>query len=512
VKKHVLLLAIATTYIGTMFGDNEERLAVTSHTFFSVRPQYYTGLPIKESFWDKRLLDAREEGCGAMFEVVPFGGQTTNSKKLAGFFTPAGKRCLNVLEFKNSVTSSQGDGIPTKDLEARHFNIETVSTFSTFQSTISFAPRQKYIGVGLSYRHCFACNDDGSAKWWLELSAPIINVKNTMRLEETIINNGGGPTPTTGLDGAPHVGSMTAAFKQNNWLYGKIDSSCEGMSKTGLADIEAMIGLNWHMTNCCFMSWYAGGVFPTGNRPNGVYVFQPIVGNNKHFGVTYGSTLIYELWSCDDHQVEMRWDANSRYLFRNHQVRSFDLLGKPWSRYMEMYANPNQAIAAFNVGTAETGVSGINVLTRCVKVSPRFNVTLTTALTYHHCNWNVEAGYNFFARQAEKVELATPWQVNPALKANQGAGFTTIARNIKDNFEQSVFSVTSYYPIQFCDIDLYSAAHPAVLSHLIYATAGYDWQECCHPTTFAVGGSYEFGDTNAELERWTVWGKFVVAF
>ena len=179
---------------------------------------------------------------------------------------------------------------------------------------------------------------------------------------------------------------------------------------------------------------------------------------------------------------------------------------------MEMYANPNQALAASEAETANTGISGINVLTRCLRVFPRFAATMTAALTYQYNCWTAEAGYNFFARQAEKVELATQWQNNPALKANQGGGDTTIARDIKNNFEGCVFDIDEYHPITFCDLDLNSAAHPAVLSNLIYLTAGYNWQECDYPSTLALGGSYEFGDTNAELERWTVWGKFVISF
>jgi hypothetical protein len=226
----------------------------------------------------------------------------------------------------------------------------------------------------------------------------------------------------------------------------------------------------------------------------------------------YGSALEYEFWKCGDHEFYVRWDANSRYLFSNHQVRSLDLLYKPWSRYMEMYANVDQAAVAFDLDTADTGSSGINILTRCVRVSPRFMVTLNSALTYQYHCWTIEAGYNFFARQAEKVELAAPWQVNAALKSNQGAGRTTVARTIKDNFETSSFDFADYHPFTVCDIDLYSAAHPAVLSNLVYATAGYNFDECCYPSTLALGGSYEFGDTNAQMERWTLWGKFVVSF
>ena len=506
-------MATAVQAAAMLNANSDERLAITSQTFFSVRPQYYTGLPIKESFFNKKLLDAREDGCGGTFEVVPFGGATTNPRRLAGFFTPAGKRTLNVLEFKNNVPSSQLDGIPGKDIEARHFNIETnQAATTTFQSTICFNPSQKYAGVGLSYRHCIGCSDNGDAKWWFELSAPVINVKNNMGLQENIVNNGGGVVAGYGLDGAPRVGSMKAAFRQNNWLYGRIEEQCDGLSKTGLADIEAMIGINWQMNDCCFLSWYAGAVFPTGNRPHGKFVFEPIVGNNHHFGITYGSTFEYDFWSYGDHELVMRWDANSRYLFQNKQVRSFDLIDKQWSRYMEMYANVDQAETAFNNLDADSGTSGINIMTQCVKVAPRFNVTNTTALSYRCRAWVAEIGYNFFARQAEKVELAQPWQVNAALKSVQGAGRTTIARGIKNDFETSSFDFADYFPFTGADLDLESAAHPAVLSHLIYGTFGYDWHECCYPTTLAVGASYEFGDTNAQLERWAVWGKFVVAY
>jgi hypothetical protein len=239
-----------------------------------------------------------------------------------------------------------------------------------------------------------------------------------------------------------------------------------------------------------------------------------VIGNNRHFGVILGNTIGFDLWTKYCYNFHMYIDGVTRYLLKNHQIRSFDLVGRPWSRYMEVYRTSEDAATAAATQNANSGTSGINVFTRCVRVRPHLSSTINTGFVLswqRDCASGIfEFGYNFFARQSEVVELDCSTSIaNVALKGVNGVGTTTAARTIKYNFPASVFTFAErYQALTNCDIDLDSAAHPATISYTVYATLGYKWEREC-PFFIALGGSYEFAvnEINTTPDRWLVWGK-----
>ena len=479
-------------------------------------------MPERVSFFRNDLLDECQ-GFGGAIETIVYGSQLTDegSLKLARFFLPPGCAtcCLNVKEFNSEKEGRNpaltDDGSPSKDIEARHFNIRT--TNETFASRISFKPEQKKVGVGICYKQTLSHKCDGSTGFWLEASLPIERVENCLNLSEKIENDGGGPLKELGLDNSPRVGSMKEAFTQKNWRFGRIPK--KKCSKWGVADIELKFG--YHSFNCdtCTINSYLGFIFPTGTRVRSKTLFEPIVGNNHHFGMSLGNCFAFEVWNKNRYSVRLNVDTDTRYLLSNNQVRSFDLIGKPWSRYMETYGTSESAAAAANVSNENSGTSGINLFTRCVRVTPHFSFNTTTGflLSKHTdcASWLLEIGYNFFARQAEVLELQCSNTISrSALKSVTGEGFTAIARTIKDNFRLSDLSFNQrYQSISNCDIDLESASHPGTISNIVYTTLGYRWEREC-PCFLALGASYEFAasELNAALDRWLVWGKLSISF
>lgn len=519
-RKLALILCVA-------FSTSIQASLITSHTFFSVRPFFQSFMPERVSFFRNELLDECQ-GFGGALEVVFFGSNSTKqgNTKLATFFLPPGCHtyCLNVREFNPIVEANPAntaDGSPLKDLEARHFNIRTVN--ETFASRICIIPSQQVVGVGFCYKQTLSHKCTGEAGFYFEGSLPVMRVENRVCLQETIENNGGGPalnpdgTIEIGLDNSPRVDSMTAAFAQCNWHYGRIPN--RKLTKWGVGDIELKIGYNSIDCERYQMNSYLGLVVPTGTRVRGKVLFEPIVGNNHHLGVAIGSSMAVELWKWCRYNCTLYLDNDTRYLFSNHQVRSFDLIYKPWGRYQETYNSSEAAAAAFNTANQNSGTSGINIFTQCVRVSPHLSSNMNTGFVITRpgdcTSWMFEGGWNWFARQTEVIELECNTTVSSAaLKGISGQGTTTIARNIKDNFAASQFTFPQgYHSISNCDIDLESAAHPATLSTTVYATLGYRWEREC-PAFVALGGSYEFNvrEVNNVLDRWLVWGKFGVTF
>lgn len=526
-KKQIFLsIALLAPWTALVKAASEFDTDVTGHTFFTARPLFQSGSPEKEIFYHTDRLGKKDHRFNGDFQIVGFYSQSVKSKDLARYFFPFNQAALSVVETKNF--DVEQSNLPRTSIEARNFNIVTnQDDANPFQSTICISPEQKVGGIGITYQQTLWRSHDHKPRIYFEASAPVQWVQNRVGLKETIINNGGGVEtdlngqPTIGLDGAPHVDSMVAALSQSSWKYGKMDNKAR--HRWGVADVELKLGWNSHLTEHCHLSSYVGGVVPTGTRVHNKvaeHVFAPVVGNNHHWGAIFGSHADFHIWHHNDHIFKMEYDLSGRYLFQNHQVRSFDLVDKQWSRYIEMYSNI-QAAEAASLDDAplnsNAGTSGINILTSCVKVDPRFTYDVNSALVYNYKKLVIEIGYNFFAREAEHVKItegsgsnAAAWQ-SAAVKDITGTGFTNIARNIKNNFMGADIPLADYTPLKKSDLDANSAAHPAMLSNILYGGIAVDFGHHV-PTIIGIGGSYEFGRTNAVLHRWTTFGKIALSF
>ncbi|KKR96914.1 MAG: hypothetical protein UU47_C0005G0027 [candidate division TM6 bacterium GW2011_GWE2_41_16] len=523
-KKHLPLVLLMSAAVGSIYAEEGD---ITSRSFFSVRPHFATGSFEHNALNRNDRMEAREDGYGSAWCLTAFGGRSQSASDLARYFLPFGVTKLHV---KENAAVNPVDGTDTRTVDAAHLNIETVN--NTFESDVTFCPRHEFFGLGLDWHQALCMRDDGTVNYYFEASAPLLQVRNNMNMRERIINDGGGAVGELGLDNAPRVGNVTEAFQQPNWNYGKIlpcanskpacststsrrCGSCHPYKRTRIGDIELSVGKNMVATGCCKLDSYIGMVIPTGNRVTSRYVFEAMVGNNHHWGVMYGANAELGLFSCEDHTLKLALDTNTRFLFANHQVRSFDLKDKSWSRYMEMYQNQAQAALAATDPQDQgqsMGVSGINMLSQCVKVKPRFSTVWNATLLYNHCNFNSELGYGFYARQCEKVEFCNK-NFTAALKYYTGLGQTTIYRTINGLAAGTNLSVANYQAIPTSHFDLTSATHPAMLSFILHGSLGYSWKEVCYPTFVGIGGSYEFpSGTNAALAAWTLWGKLGITF
>lgn len=537
----------------------------TNKTFFADYVNWFqSGTYLHEALFPGSRMWMREtdDGCGwgASFQIVPFGGRTTSqgSQDLGRWFGLNHKNSLVAVEEGTPTHAANVMATADAALDVRHFNIQTVG--GNFKSTISFCPKQSFAGVGLDWKQTLWRNDDDTTRWWAELSGPVVHVKNSMCMTEDVTAASGGASVATGLDASPRVGTMTAAFAQSNWKYGKIianDCSCCGtsvpaatscgtcgcdcdcdcccdMSRTALAFLELKLGYNSVITDCCALGSYLGVVFPTGKESCPALVFSPMIGG-KHWGIMWGSEIGFTMWTNDeDAAIRGRFAIDGRYLFRRSEYRSFDLVGKPWSRYMEMYESSAAAAAAFAAESATAGTSGINIMTRCVEVTPRGQLNMNTGISYEGKCFKAEIGHTWYGRQSERI--CPNWDFTdaamPVLKGYNGTGIVAKARTIRDRFTGSTVTVgtgpdlqstallyadvttTAYdaYKIQKCDVDWNSAAHEAVLAHTIYGTIGYDWSEACYPTIVTVGGAFDWNESNTAMRRWTVFGKLGVSF
>lgn len=520
-KKLLACLAIATSMHANDF---------TSHTFFVVRPPFQRVMPEKISLMYDRM-EARECGINGALQVVPFGGKSTNAHEIARFFLPFDKTEIIAGEFNCQAMLDNSIDIianyfgvltrPTAEVfgGAGGFNVQNL----TYQSRIGFHPTQSYWGAGLNYHQKIASADDADKGFYINISAPIMAVRNDVGFCETVFNKGGGtqgvevPEGFVGTVGHALLGRKV--FGDKRFEYGKI-SDCP-MTKWGVADLEISIG---HLHSQCnfFRQWYGGLIIPTGNKPNGEYIFEPIVGNNHHFGVLLGGEMSYEMWSNvrNDRTVWLVVSTLTQYLFSNTQRRSLDLVDKQWSRYMWMYEDQKTTASPYDI------TPGINLLTFRLNVTPRGAFTGTTSLVFT-CNegFIAEVGYNSWCRQSEEIELACPFDEQKAMIVGINTADTTVFAS-EDSASINRYllfqgltidtSPSTHNPqlirLTENDLDFRSAAQPYVMSNIFYATLGYRWDNLNFPILAGIGGSYEFSADNAGIQRWMLWGKWGMSY
>ena len=244
-----------------------------------------------------------------------------------------------------------------------------------------------------------------------------------------------------------------------------------------------------------------------------------LLGENGHVGFLSGGSGGFEIWQGCGKSVFFDCDVAWRYLFNRSEIRSFDLYDRQWSRYMPVFLTPAAA-------AADTVTPGINVFTQKMKVQPGLQFDVNWGLVLNtECGFLAEVGYNFWARTAERIKLATPWVVGPSIPniagsvttaneinriSNIGADFNGVEVTLTALPTPPGLSATAYL-IQPGDINLNSATAPGCTSQLIYGTLGYSSDCWCWPVMFAAGGSYEWSKVNTALTRWTAWGKIGIS-
>lgn len=188
------------------------------------------------------------------------------------------------------------------------------------------------------------------------------------------------------------------------------------LSKTALAEITAQLGWNF----CTGAGYHCGlalrAAAPTGTRPKGKYLFEPIVGNGHHWELGGSLTAHWCSWKSFDETYEVNTyvDINVTHLFTSRQCRTFDLWCNPLSRYMmaikftprvaNLKASDLQLdmvpplaqppIAQF----AKEFIPVANISTIPVDVSAAVQGEFILKVALSHGNYQLDVGYNFWGR------------------------------------------------------------------------------------------------------------------
>jgi len=336
-------------------------------------------------------------------------------------------------------------GTKVADRDAKALMAENFYLPTDYSSIITLEPRLENFLVDFNFYL-------GLGNWleglYFRVHAPVCYTRTSLNYDEHVLNPGsqaydpGYFTDTWSFNNTATVGfarsGMLGTFQEyitdgnsiqttNNIVFDPLCnarwSRCR-MTKTRVADLEMALG--WNFLSCpdYHLGLQIRGAAPTGNRPTGEYLFEPIIGQGHHWELGGGLTSHYNFWrGCDECQsFDVYLDANITHLFKTRQCRTFDLVNKPLSRYMlaakfgtpvtDLYAldtiippltSGNGTIQVPSVQFKKEYMPVANITTIPVDVSAAVQADLVLKLAWTSNDWQFDLGYNFWARTCEKI-------------------------------------------------------------------------------------------------------------
>lgn len=186
-----------------------------------------------------------------------------------------------------------------------------------------------------------------------------------------------------------------------------------------LSDIQVAFGWNFIQCDDHHFGLNIRGSAPTGTRPEGIYLFEPLAGNGHHWELGLGVTSHFDIFTdyCRDRYVAFYFDANLTHLFGARQTRTFDLNDKPLSRYMlveKMGAPVTNLFVSATSGTISDIIPTAqfqnvytplaNLTTFDVEVRVAAQIDAVAMIDIQWCDWNIDFGYNFWAKTCQRIK------------------------------------------------------------------------------------------------------------
>lgn len=331
---------------------------------------------------------------------------------------------------------------------------------------------------------------------------------------------------------------------------------------TRLADMQADFGWNLLLEENYHLGLFVRGVAPTGNRPHGILLFEPIAGNGKHWELGGGLTTHVTFWHSQtekDNSCGLYLDANLTHLFSRTECRVFDLKQKPLSRY-------NLAFKHLPGFLSVTGIQGFlfspvaNLTAHAVDVSIAYQANIAALFNYTHKNTSFDIGYSFWDRSCDKFTCHTDCTPTPATNYASVAGCTsncsaacacdcpTFYGELSGPIwslagTQSYININTFQTYSYSNATIHEQGTPDSKltylsrsdvdtatartrgrSHTIFGHLSYTWYEHAWMPYLGLGAEVEFaGNTkccqhaapccaNTAFSQWGVWFKGGLSF
>lgn len=186
---------------------------------------------------------------------------------------------------------------------------------------------------------------------------------------------------------------------------------------TKFSEIQAAFGYNFFYSRCHHVGINIRMSIPTGTRPHGEFLFEPIIGNCHHWEMGIGLSGHVVAWEdvCTEESFAMHAIVNITHLFNTRQRRIFDLHDRPLSRYM-LAAKVDDTIVdnlrgivgdmpvtpSFQFSNEYTSVANLTTVEVDTNVSAQVDMVFMLTYAKERFSWNM--GYGFWAQSCEDIQ------------------------------------------------------------------------------------------------------------
>lgn len=376
-----------------------------------------------------------------------------------------------------------GDQLLTPSLASdlqRDIRAEWLGLPASFSGKLSVRPHQKQGGllVSLSAPLKNFISWDFVNTWAIGIYLPIMWVHNNLNLIDRTISS---DTPQT----------IAQALDQPSYAFGRM--ARKNMERVGASDFQIFISTTWLDHNDFYIAAYTGFNAPLMKPKKPHYIFTPTIGSNGHWALTNGLIFEFPIIADDTNNLIVFLNLENNYYLHNHQIRTFDLRHKEWSRYM-----------LFRRVGSNDAVPGVNVLSQCVRVNPYDTFDLATGLRFIRNNLLIELGYALWAHPKERICFLKPYcGGRPFSFVNYGiAGSAPFSSASNSTISTLAAPDSSFVTIKPSDINRSSGASRGLFTNKVQVALGY-WTE--GESGIKLGGFYEIPNNNGALKLWGVW-------
>lgn len=331
--------------------------------------------------------------------------------------------CQNNTEWNDFIIisgSQTSNRIPQKDWLADYFGLPT-----DFKSLVRFRPR---VNNFIFDAHTFLGLNGITPGLYLRLELPLVYANWDLNMKERIQQKGTnnyvpGYFNATGIDrtdlmpsfsefisgcSSPHVDNLIFTPLQ----YAKMSPQSRRLVRC--AEFTTTLGYDYFIGTYHHIGLGLQVAAPCGNRPQGEFLFEPIIGNGHHWECGAELSAHCRTWTneTEDTFTELFFDATITHLFSTRQKRSFDLLISPNSRYMlatkqtlpiENNLTGNGTTPDAQYAQEVMPIANITTFNIDVSISAQADIAFMYAYTHKRNTWSF--GYSLWKRGCELLRL-----------------------------------------------------------------------------------------------------------
>ncbi len=437
-RKKMPILQMLLLAVCLIWGINLDA-ATSPKTFLMPRSQLFN-LAMEYSTWHSHAYFPGESDYHGHFRITSYYQHSTNGADVGKYFVGKDRNYFGIIDESEIINSTTPPDFIVLD------DITVGSDIETPDMSVYFSPKQEVFGLRIDYLQNLSLLLKGA---YFKVSFPLVYLNNKMNASFVKGERMG----ESSFDNMKSYFHGEVKVDDEYLRYGKIPRKT--MSSGGVADIELSFGYKYISSPNHHLFFNVDFVIPTGNKPNAEYLFEPIYGNGRHFGLGWGVDAAVRLWKKEKHQGRLLGVFKHVYLFERNEKR-LSLIGG-----YESYTTPDL----------------INNLAKDVKVRPGNNLNFLGMFSFESSRFILDLGYDFFYKQAESI-----------------SGNIDLSKE-KPFLSDSAKNVLLKLRVDNNPVgDLGHAVTPSCKTHKLFGAVAYKFMvQDKYPLSLGIGGSYEFG-------------------